>query len=55
MLIYNDSTRMQDRLLKSRHSADIFEDQMYLYGGYVNGRANEDLSIINLSKFFHEE
>ncbi len=49
MLVYNDLTRMQNKLMKACHSANIFEDQMYLYGGIFNGDENEDLSIINLS------
>ena len=52
MLVYNDSTRIQNKILKHRHSANIHEDQMYLYGGLVNNTESEDLSIINLSKTF---
>jgi len=49
--VYNDSTRIQDGLLKSRHSANIIEDQMYIFGGLSeNAKDSDDLHVIDLSK-----
>jgi len=47
--IYHDLTRLQNRLLKSYHSASIFDDQMYLYGGSMNNAVHGDLSVIDLT------
>jgi len=50
MHVYHDLIRLQDRILKSRHSANIYEDRMFLYGGCTKGSFNDDLSAVDLSK-----
>ncbi len=51
MHVYNDLTRIQDGLLKSRHSANIIDDQMYIFGGESESAKNDgDLHIVDLSK-----
>jgi len=46
--IYHDMMSLQDRILKSNHSANIFGDQMYLFGGYIAGAINKDLTVVDL-------
>ncbi len=58
MHVYNDLTRIQDGLLKSRHSANIIDDQMYIFGGESESVKNDgDLHVLDLSKqsFFIEK
>lgn len=49
MQIHHDLTHLQKRLMKSGHSANILDSQMYIYGGYMNDVVNGDLSVIDLS------
>ncbi len=52
MQVYHDLTSLQKGLLRSHHSANILNDQMYLFGGYCkkNMVSTEDLTVIDLSK-----
>jgi len=43
-----DLISLQDRILVSRHSANIVGHYMFIYGGFVNNFASQELSYIDL-------
>jgi len=45
---YHKMVLLQDRLLKSQHSASIIGTEMYIYGGLTTGSMTSDLSSIDL-------
>jgi len=50
IIIDHEMISLQDRLLKSFHSANIFGDRMYIYGGKIDNKVSNELCYIDLSK-----